>query len=432
MSLFDILEDKAKIKPLADRVRPDSFEGFVGQTAIAGANSPLRRLLEASEPASMLFWGPPGCGKTTLARIIARVTNSNFKELSAVTSGVKDLKEIIAQAKDNLRFSGTRTILFIDEIHRYNKAQQDAILPHVENGTITLIGATTENPSFEIIPALRSRLQIVKLSKLAREDIQAIVLNSLQDAKNGLGNLKINLPQESLDFIVTYSNGDARFALNLLESATKVANKATTGEIEVTTELLNKIIQQASMLYDKASDEHFDHLSAYQKSLRGSDPDAAIYWLAKMIAGGEDPRIIARRLLVCASEDVSNADPMAFVVANSAYQALEKLGMPEARIPLAQATIYVALAPKSNSAICAIDKALDDIAKGKAYSVPLHLKDAHYKDAKKYGHGVDYIYSHSKPDYNQQFLPDELKDVKYYHPKHHEESKRFNLDPPLS
>ncbi len=341
---------------------------------------------------------------------------------------MKELRAVIADAKDNLKSSQLRTILFIDEVHRYNKAQQDAILPFVEDGTITLIGATTENPSFELIPALRSRVRIIKLSKLGYDEIKEIVLNSLKDREKGLGYLNLVVSDECLDFIITYANGDARFALNLLESASKLSERNSEGKNSIAIEVLKKLIQQASILYDKASDEHYDHLSAYQKSLRGSDADAAIYWLAKMIAGGEDPRVIARRLLVCASEDVSNADPTAFLIAQGAYQASEKLGLPEARIPLAQATIYVALAPKSNSAICAIDKALSDIQSGKAYSVPLHLKDSHYKDAGKYGHGVDYVYSHSEPDKFQQFLPDELKDVKYYEPKHPEEEKRFKKE----
>ncbi|MEW5819530.1 MAG: replication-associated recombination protein A [Cyanobacteriota bacterium] len=426
MSLFDILEDKTRDKPLADRIRPQNFESFIGQDKIVGKNSPLRRLIESNKLASLLFWGPPGCGKTTLARIIANITNSNFKELSAVTSGVKDLREIISFAKENLKYSGTKTILFIDEIHRYNKAQQDAILPHVENGTITLIGATTENPSFEIIPALRSRLRIIKLSKLSREDIKTVLLNSIKDTNNGLGKFNLSISEECIDFIITYSNGDARFALNLIEAAFNIVKLNEVENTDISIDLLKDLVQQASILYDKQSDEHFDHLSAYQKSLRGSDADAAIYWLAKMLSGGEDPRIICRRLVVTASEDVGNADPMAFVLAMNAYQALEKLGMPEARIPLSQATIYVAKAPKSNSSICAIDQAMSDIAEGKSYSVPIHLKDTHYKDARKYGHGVNYIYSHSNPDADQQFLPDELKDVKYYEPKHPEEKKRFN------
>lgn len=418
MSLFDILEDKIKQKPLADRIRPGDFSKFVGQDKLVGKYSPLRKLIDSGQPFSMILWGTPGCGKTTLARIIANITKSNFVELSAVTSGIKDLREVVANAKDNLKFNSTRTILFIDEIHRYNKAQQDAILPHVENGTITLIGATTENPSFEVIPALRSRVRIIKLSKLDHDALKEIVINSIKDKDNGLGNLNVELAPESVDFILNYSNGDARFALNLVETASSVTAPDESGKRIITHELLKSLVEQASVLYDKSSDEHYDHLSAYQKSLRGSDPDAAIYWLAKMIEGGEDPRIIARRLLVTASEDVSNADPMAFVLANSAYQALEKLGMPEARIPLAQATIYVANAPKSNSAICAIDAALSDIREGQAYAVPLHLKDSHYKDAKKYGHGVNYVYSHNNLDHKQQFLPNELKDKKYFEPKH--------------
>lgn len=418
MSLFDYLEEQLKEKPLADKVRPDSFEGFLGQEKVIGKGSPLRRLLNNNRLHSMIFWGPPGCGKTTLARIISHITNSYFKEISAVSSGIKDLREIVAEAKDNLRHSSTRTIVFVDEIHRYNKAQQDAILPHVENGTIVLIGATTENPSFEVIPALRSRVRIVKLGKLGYEAIKSILQNAIDNKDKGLGAKQINITDECLDFIITYANGDARFGLNLLEAAVQTADKDDEG---ITIELLKSLVEQSSIVYDKASDEHYDHLSAFQKSLRGSDPDGAIYWLAKMIAGGEDPRIIARRLLVTASEDVSNADPMAFVMASNAFMAAERIGLPEARIPLAQATIYVATAPKSNSAITAIDSALADIRDGKAYSVPLHLKDTHYKDAKKYGYGKGYIYSHANPDARQTFLPEELKDREYYKPKHSNE-----------
>lgn len=428
MSLFDIIEDRNKLKPLADRVRPVAFDKFFGQEDIIGTNTPLRKIVESNQLGSMIFWGPPGSGKTTLARIIANITKSTFKELSAVSTGVKELRDVIIAAREGLRYSNTKTILFIDEIHRYNKAQQDAILPYVENGTVILIGATTENPSFEIIPPLRSRVQIIKLSKLSNDNLKNILINAINDAENGLGGIKLLIPDDCLNFLINYANGDARLALNLLETASRAATEDTSGVKNITIESLKNLVQQASFLYDKSSDEHFDHLSAYQKSLRGSDVHAAIYWLAKMIAGGEDLKIIARRLLVCASEDVSNADPQAFLIASAAFQSVEKLGLPEARIPLAQATIYVALAPKSNSSICAIDKALADIAEGKAFSVPLHLKDAHYKDAKNYGHGVDYIYTHNSPSDYQQFLPDELKNTKYYHPKHPDEIKRFNLD----
>lgn len=421
MSLFDILEEKNKSKPLAERVRPEDFQGFFGHESILGPKSVLRKIIDTQQISSMILWGPPGCGKTTLARIISKITKSNFREISAVTSGIAQLKELIAEAKEELKFHGTKTIVFIDEIHRYNKTQQDAMLPHIENGTIILIGATTENPSFQIIPALRSRVNIVRLGSLGQEDIKKIVNKAIEDKSKGLGGLNLYIKEDGHNFIAQYSNGDARTALNLLETAQKVAEIDDSGKRLISLDILKEIIQHGNVFYDRASDQHYDHLSAYQKSLRGSDPDAAIYWLAKMIGGGEDPLSIARRLVVTASEDVSNADPTAFLLAREAFESVKTLGLPEARIPLAQATLYVANAPKSNSAICAIDKALFDIESGKSFAVPMHLKDSHYKDAKTYGHGKGYLYSHNHPEASQQFLPDELKEATYFVPKHQNE-----------
>jgi putative ATPase len=367
----------------------------------------------------MIFWGPPGSGKTTLARIIANTTKRRFEEISAVNAGVADLRRIINIAQRELQAKKTRTILFIDEVHRFNKAQQDAALPFVEKGVITLIGSTTENPSFEVIPALRSRCQIFRLEYLSYEDIKSIINKAIEDTDRGLGEYALNIEPDALHNIIIQANGDARFALNALEAATFSSEPDREGRRRIDVKIVEDILQRASLLYDKMGSEHYDHASAFQKSMRGSDPDAAIYWLAKMIAGGEDPRFIARRLMVTASEDVGNADPMALVLAASAAEASEKLGWPEARIPLAQAVIYVATAPKSNSAIMTIDRALYDIERdGKSYPVPLHLKDSHYRDAAKYGFGKDYKYPHEFPDHyvKQDYLPGELKGKIYYEP----------------
>ena len=355
----------------------------------------------------MIFWGTPGCGKTTLARLIATKTNANFIEISAVTSGVKEIKEAVESAKMALR-SGVKTILFIDEIHRYSKTQQDALLPHLENGTLFLIGSTTENPSFQVVPALLSRVQVVRLNSIDDESMQKII-------KRGFSYLaKHYMPMDCeggvLDFIVNLARGDARYALNVVENA-YFASDLVDGRRNLTVKIIEEICQKRNTRYSQQ--EHYDCASAFQKSLRGSDADAAVYYLAKMIAAGEDPRFIARRLIVCAAEDVGNADPMAVQVAVNAYRAVELLGMPEGRIPLAQAVIYVAKAKKSNQAVCAIDKALADIESGKDFPPPMHLRDAHYKDAKNYGFGNGYIYTHDAPDIYQQFLPDELVGKKY-------------------
>lgn len=355
----------------------------------------------------MILWGTPGCGKTTLARLIATKTNAAFIEISAVTSGVKDIKDAVDKAKENLR-SGVKTILFIDEIHRYSKTQQDALLPHLENGTLFLIGSTTENPSFQVVPALLSRLQVIRLNSIDDESMAKII-------KRGFSYLATNytlMECESgvLDFIINLARGDARYALNITENAYFASDLRDNKRI-LTVKTIEEICQQRNTRYSRQ--EHYDCASAFQKSLRGSDPDAAIYYLAKMIVAGEDPRFIARRLIVCASEDIGNADPNAFNIAVNAYRAVELLGLPEGRIPLAQAVIYVAKAPKSNEAICAIDDAISDITNGKDFSPPMHLRDSHYKDSSKYGFGVGYVYTHAAPDAEQQFLPDELVGRKY-------------------
>ena len=413
MELFPDYEMPAA--PLADRLRPKNWERFIGQEHLIGEGLPLRKLLDSGAKLSFIFWGPPGTGKTTLARIAARLTESEFYEISAVNSGVADIRKVIESARKVWKSYQKGTVLFIDEIHRFNKAQQDAVLPHIENGTFRLIGSTTENPSFEVIPALLSRCQTFHLKPLEREQIRDILNRTLLDTEQGLGDSGLQISPEAMDVIVSHANGDARRALNLLEAVDNVVSQQDSKHVDL--EIIQGIIQQATILYDKKGTEHHDHASAFQKSLRGSDPDAAIYWLAKMIAGGENPRFIVRRLLVTAAEDVGNADPQAFILVQAVANAIEKLGFPEARIPLAQAVIYVAQAPKDNSAIVAIDEALDDIrSKGLSYPVPDHLKDTHYKDAKsKYGFGVDYKYPHSFPGsiVEQVYLPKALKNRKY-------------------
>ena len=406
-NLFTELENQNKQVPLAELLRPKTIEEFLGQSNVVSPNSPILNLLKTQRLFSMIFWGTPGCGKTTLARLIATKTNANFIEISAVTSGVKEIKEAVESAKMALR-SGVKTILFIDEIHRYSKTQQDALLPHLENGTLFLIGSTTENPSFQVVPALLSRVQVVRLNSIDDESMQKII-------KRGFSYLaKHYMPMDCeggvLDFIVNLARGDARYALNVVENA-YFASDLVDGRRNLTVKIIEEICQKRNTRYSQQ--EHYDCASAFQKSLRGSDADAAVYYLAKMIAAGEDPRFIARRLIVCAAEDVGNADPMAVQVAVNAYRAVELLGMPEGRIPLAQAVIYVAKAKKSNQAACAIDKALADIESGKDFPPPMHLRDAHYKDAKNYGFGNGYIYTHDAPDIYQQFLPDELVGKKY-------------------
>ncbi len=408
MDLFQAMENANKQVPLAELLRPKTLEEYLGQTQVVGENSAFLNLLKSGRLFSCIFWGPPGCGKTTLARLIATKTSSDFIELSAVSSGVKDIKDCVERAKENLRYQ-KKTILFIDEIHRYSKTQQDALLPYLENGTFFLIGSTTENPSFQVVPALLSRVQVVMLKPIDDENIRNIVAKGFTFLSNKYG--VIDMKSEILDFIVKYANGDARLALNLVENAF-FASDFDGKKRTLSMEIIENLAQEKRIGY--ARQEHYDCASAFQKSLRGSDKNGAIYWLAKMIAGGEDPRFIARRLIVCAAEDVGNADSMALVVAMNAYRAVELIGMPEGRIPLAQAVEYVADAPKSNRAIMAVDAALSDIMSGLAFPPPMHLRDAHYKDAKKYGFGKGYIYTHDNPEAYQQFLPDELKDKKYF------------------
>ena len=406
-NLFTELENQNKQITLAEILRPKTIVEFLGQSNVVSPNSPILNLLKTNRLFSIILWGTPGCGKTTLARLIATKTNANFIEISAVTSGVKDIKDAVESAKNSLR-SGIKTILFIDEIHRYSKTQQDALLPHLENGTLFLIGSTTENPSFQVVPALLSRVQVIRLNSIDDESMKAII-------KKGFAYLAkhytaMDCESGVLYFIVNLARGDARYALNVVENA-YFASDLKDNRRNLTVSIIEEICQKRNTRYSQQ--EHYDCASAFQKSLRGSDPDAAIYYLAKMIAAGEDPRFIARRLIVCAAEDVGLADPNAMNIAVNAYKAVELLGLPEGRIPLALAVIYVAKAPKNNKAIMAIDEALSDIANGKDFPPPMHLRDAHYKDAKKYGFGIGYIYSHDDPDIYQQFMPDELKNRKY-------------------
>lgn len=406
-NLFTELENQNKQIPLAEILRPKTIEDFLGQSNVISSNSPILNLLKTNRLFSMIFWGTPGCGKTTLARLIATKTNANFIEISAVTSGVKDIKDAVEKAKESLR-AGQKTILFIDEIHRYSKTQQDALLPHLENGTLFLIGSTTENPSFQVVPALLSRVQVVRLNPINDESMAKII-------KKGFSYLATHytlMECESgvLDFIINLARGDARYALNIVENAYFASDLKDNKRI-LTVKTIEEICQQRNTRYSQQ--EHYDCASAFQKSLRGGDADAAIYYLAKMIVAGEDPRFIARRLITCASEDIGNADPNALNIALNAYKAVELLGLPEGRIPLAQAVIYVARAKKSNESVCAIDSALSDISAGLDFAPPMHLRDAHYKDASKYGFGVGYVYTPDNPDYNQQFMPDELLGKKY-------------------
>ena len=406
-NLFTELENQNKQIPLAEILRPKTIEDFLGQSNVISPNSPILNLLKTNRLFSMIFWGTPGCGKTTLARLIATKTNANFIEISAVTSGVKDIKDAVEKAKESLR-AGQKTILFIDEIHRYSKTQQDALLPHLENGTLFLIGSTTENPSFQVVPALLSRVQVVRLNPINDESMAKII-------KKGFSYLATHytlMECESgvLDFIINLARGDARYALNIVENAYFASDLKDNKRI-LTVKTIEEICQQRNTRYSQQ--EHYDCASAFQKSLRGGDADAAIYYLAKMIVAGEDPRFIARRLITCASEDIGNADPNALNIALNAYKAVELLGLPEGRIPLAQAVIYVARAKKSNESVCAIDSALSDISAGLDFAPPMHLRDAHYKDASKYGFGVGYVYTPDNPDYDQQFMPDELLGKKF-------------------
>ncbi|MGC8743300.1 MAG: replication-associated recombination protein A [Verrucomicrobiia bacterium] len=388
-------EKNPRFMPLAARMRPRNLDEFVGQSHILGKGQLLRRAIEADRIQSLIFFGPPGTGKTSLAYIIANQTKSRFERLSGVESNVADIRRVLSIAANRLQNTGQPTILFIDEIHRFNKAQQDVLLPDVENGTVRLIGATTHNPFFFVNSPLVSRSQIFELKPLAVEEIVGLLNRALKDEERGLGKMKIRADSAALEHIARVSDGDARKALNSLEIAALTTPPDNDGTIQISLSVAEQCIQKKAVVYDGDEDAHYDTISAYIKSMRGSDPDAALYWLAKMIYAGEDPRFITRRLMICAAEDVGLADPMALVLAVAAHQAAEFVGFPEARIPIAEATIYIATANKSNSAYLAIDAALEDIKSGVTLPVPTHLKDTHYSGAKKLGHGENYKYAHS-------------------------------------
>ncbi len=419
MDLFDYMreQNKENESPLASRLRPTTLDEVVGQEHIIGKGKLLYRAIKADKLSSILFYGPPGTGKTTLAKVIANTTSAEFMQINATSAGKKDMEEVVQKAKDNAGMYGKKTILFIDEIHRFNKGQQDYLLPFVEDGTVILIGATTENPYFEVNAALLSRSIIFELHPLSAENIKTLLQRAVSDEK-GLAAYKAKIDPDALDFLAEISGGDARMALNAIELGVLTTQRSEDGIIHITQEVATECIQKRVVRYDKSGDNHYDTISAFIKSMRGSDPDAAVYYLARMLYAGEDIKFIARRIMICASEDVSNADPMALVVATSAAQAVERIGMPEARIILAQAVTYVASAPKSNSAITAIDEAMESVRNEKISGIPTHLQDAHYKSASKLGHGVGYQYAHAFPNHyvEQQYLPDELVGRSFYRP----------------
>lgn len=420
MDLFDYMRETKKETegPLASRMRPTTLEEVVGQQHIIGKDKLLYRAIRADKLSSVIFYGPPGTGKTTLAKVIAHTTSADFTQLNATVAGKKDMEEVIARAKDNQGMYGRKTILFIDEIHRFNKGQQDYLLPFVEDGTVILIGATTENPYFEVNGALLSRSVIFELKPLGKEDIRTLLRRAISDPVKGMGSYRAQIEEDALEFLSDIANGDARAGLNAVELGVLTTERSTDGLIHITLEVAQECIQKRAVRYDKNGDNHYDTISAFIKSMRGSDPDAAVYYLARMLYAGEDIKFIARRIMICASEDVGNADPQAMMVAAAAAAEVERVGMPEAQLILAQAAIYVAAAPKSNSATVAIERAMAEVESGTTPPVPAHLQDAHYKSSGKLGHGIGYQYAHDFPKHyvRQQYLPDGLTDRHFYEP----------------
>ncbi len=409
---------KKEESPLAVRMRPKTLDEVVGQKHIIGKDRLLYRAIKADQISSLIFYGPPGTGKTTLAKVIANTTSANFVQINATMSGKKDMEQAVTRAKEALGMYGTKTIVFIDEIHRWNKAQQDYLLPFVEDGTVILIGATTENPYFEVNSALISRSKIFHLEPLEEEDICSLLWIAVKDKERGMGAYGADMTEEAAHFIAEMAGGDARAALNAVELGILTTEPDEKGKILIDLKTAEECIQRKAVHYDKDGDNHYDVISAFIKSMRGTDPDAAVFYLAKMLDAGEDPLFIARRIMICASEDVGNADPQALVVAVAASQGVERIGMPEARILLSQAASYVASAPKSNACIMAVDKAMSMVKHSRTGQVPPYLRDAHYKGAKKLGHGIGYQYAHDYPEHyvKQQYLPDEIKEERFYEP----------------
>lgn len=420
MDLFDYMRENTmeKESPLASRLRPRTLDEVVGQQHIVGKDKLLYRAIQADKLGSVIFYGPPGTGKTTLARVIANTTSAHFRQINATSAGKKDMEEVVNAAKDSMGMYGKRTILFVDEIHRFNKGQQDYLLPFVEDGTLIFIGATTENPYFEVNGALISRSRIFELKPLEKDDIKELIGRAVGDKERGMGAYDAVIDEAAADFLADAANGDARAALNAIELGILTTERGADGNIHIDLAVAQECIQKRAVRYDKNGDNHYDTISAFIKSMRGSDPDAAVYYLARMIYAGEDLRFIARRIIICASEDVGNADPQALSVAVSAAMAAERVGLPEARIILSQAVLYVATAPKSNSACMAIDKAQEFVRTQRTMPVPVHLQDGHYKGAEKLGHGTGYQYAHDFPKHyvEQQYLPDGMEGSVFYVP----------------
>ncbi|MCI5620593.1 MAG: replication-associated recombination protein A [Lachnospiraceae bacterium] len=420
MDLFSYMREQnmEKESPLASRLRPTSLDEVVGQEHIIGKDKLLYRAIQADKLSSIIFYGPPGTGKTTLAKVIAHTTSAEFTQINATSAGKKDMEMVVEQAKNNQGMYGKKTILFIDEIHRFNKGQQDYLLPFVEDGTIILIGATTENPYFEVNGALLSRSIIFELKPLSKESIKTLLLRAVNDKEKGMGSYDAVMDEDALEFLADVANGDARAALTAIELGVLTTPRGEDKKIHITLDVAQECIQKRVVKYDKTGDNHYDTISAFIKSMRGSDPDAAVYYLARMLYAGEDIKFIARRIMICAAEDVGNADPMALVVATSAAQAVERIGMPEARIILSEAVTYVASAPKSNASYMAINQAMSVVESTRTAPIPTHLQDAHYKSAGKLGHGAGYQYAHDYPHHyvKQQYLPDELAGTTFYEP----------------